>query len=633
MTENHQFERRVIEFFDTEFYKATYPDVERSGVRPLEHYLKLGAREGRRPNRWYTDQLVPASVRNKYPGVPLVVLFLTELPGLDEERFRALCRNNAFADAGHADCWACDKMRGEFDGSFYRVTHPDLSLIEDALAHYCERGWQEQRHPCKDFDADYYLAVNDDVRSAGINPFVHYLSVGKDEGRKPAPEDPVARKQLLALQTFPEATRCLSQAPVNLMPASASRLAADLLQRAAAGAGMCISFSHDDYLRHTGGVQKFVADESRYAEEAGYPYIHMCPAIPGLQLVEGGAMGSLLVNCTVAGVFAGTFTAAELASTLEWVESKHPGALKVCTIHSMMGWRTDAVAAISRLFAQRFFYVHDYFALCGEYRLLRNNVQACGAPAPESAQCRICVHGDQRVAHLARVEQFFAAVNPTLVFPSAAAQAQFRQSGLYPDLAGIVVPHIEVEQAPATGPRKLRPAGDIRVAYCGAAAAHKGFFHFEQIVRECAGAKGLAFHHFGSEDGRVPNVEYVPVALKDGRSRLTDMLRAYDIDIVFVGSVWAETFNFIAYEAAQAGAAVITLDGAGNVADFVDQFDVGCHLGDWQAVASMLKSDELFASLSRWQSNAARLRLRPNRSVMSKGVLDEKQTLLLHLIQ
>ena len=35
--------------FDEQWYRATYPDVERSGLDPIEHYLAIGAREGRNP--------------------------------------------------------------------------------------------------------------------------------------------------------------------------------------------------------------------------------------------------------------------------------------------------------------------------------------------------------------------------------------------------------------------------------------------------------------------------------------------------------------------------------------------------------------------------------------------------------
>jgi hypothetical protein len=632
MTENPNFGRRVIEFFDESFYTERYPDVTRSGIKPLEHYLKLGAREGRQPNRWYSDKLVPTSFRNRHPGVPPVIIFLSELPGLTEQTFSELCRSQAYADSGHDDCWACDLMRPAFDGAFYRAMYPDAAKVADALVHYCETGWKERRDPAAFFDAGYYLASNEDVSSAGINPLTHYLSMGSREGRKPAPADPVQRKLIRGLRTSSEASRELAAAPVRFEPASAARLAADLLQQVAGTPGICLSLSHDDYLSHTGGVQKFIADESRFAREDGYVYVHLYPAVPDLRLVELGAPATLLVNCTVAGRFAGTFTASELASTFEWLESRQPGALSIGTVHSVLGWRLDAVAAIVRQCDRRFFYAHDYFAICGEYRLLRNNVHPCGAPAPSSAACGICVHGDGRMRHLASFKAFFDSVEPTLVFPSSAAQQQFEASGLYMDLPAILVPHIDVTRRLGVAKTHARDGAPVRIAYCGAIAGHKGFHHFEHIVRECLGLSGLKFYHFGSQDAQLSNVEYVKTVLKDGRSSLTDLLSEHEIDIVFVGSTWAETFNFVVYEAAAAGAAIVALDGSGNVASFVDEFDIGCRVPDWRAVAELFKSKTLLKNMLVWQSNAASLQFQPNRSVLSREVQDEKQALLLHLI-
>jgi hypothetical protein len=37
-------------WFDTDWYLGSYPDVEASGMNPLDHFLRYGLSEGRRPN-------------------------------------------------------------------------------------------------------------------------------------------------------------------------------------------------------------------------------------------------------------------------------------------------------------------------------------------------------------------------------------------------------------------------------------------------------------------------------------------------------------------------------------------------------------------------------------------------------
>lgn len=79
-----------------------------------------------------------------------------------------------------------------FDPSFYRDNYKDLSGMndDDAVRHYCHTGWLEGRNPNDWFDTCVYLALHDDVRHAGIDPFLHYLGWGRAEGRAigaPAP--------------------------------------------------------------------------------------------------------------------------------------------------------------------------------------------------------------------------------------------------------------------------------------------------------------------------------------------------------------------------------------------------------------------------------------------------------------
>ena len=77
-------------------------------------------------------------------------------------------------------------LLGEFDPHFYRERYDDVSGTDRALLdHYLERGWREGRDPCPWFSTSFYLARYKDIREAGINPFVHYVTYGRDEARLP----------------------------------------------------------------------------------------------------------------------------------------------------------------------------------------------------------------------------------------------------------------------------------------------------------------------------------------------------------------------------------------------------------------------------------------------------------------
>ena len=58
------------------------------------------------------------------------------------------------------------------------------------LVHYLEHGDAEGRDPSRGFNTRRYLANNKDVAASGVNPLVHYLTKGMEEGRAAWPSEP-----------------------------------------------------------------------------------------------------------------------------------------------------------------------------------------------------------------------------------------------------------------------------------------------------------------------------------------------------------------------------------------------------------------------------------------------------------
>lgn len=74
-----------------------------------------------------------------------------------------------------------------FDVDWYLATYQDVAKAEEfaqqPATHYTLFGGFEGRNPCPEFDSRFYLQQYKDVRDSGINPLVHYLKYGRDEGR------------------------------------------------------------------------------------------------------------------------------------------------------------------------------------------------------------------------------------------------------------------------------------------------------------------------------------------------------------------------------------------------------------------------------------------------------------------
>lgn len=77
------------------------------------------------------------------------------------------------------------KMQAAFDPDFYRYCQPDRAVLSDEamFKKYVETDWKNGADPNAEFSTRLYLANNPDVAAAGINPFYHYVSIGKREQR------------------------------------------------------------------------------------------------------------------------------------------------------------------------------------------------------------------------------------------------------------------------------------------------------------------------------------------------------------------------------------------------------------------------------------------------------------------
>ncbi|KCZ87584.1 family 2 glycosyl transferase [Hyphomonas johnsonii MHS-2] len=184
------------DLFDREAYRKLYPDLQESGLDPLEHYITRGWREGREPG----PRFVAQNYLDAYPdvlakGVNPLLHYLTS--GKSEGRLPNPPASSQAAPAlmDSAGGRALIEASGLFDRSYYLEQHPDVRAAGvDPLDHFLASGWHEGRAPGPGFDSRWYLESNPDVKAAGMNPLVHYITNGRVEGRPPLPNSLVSNK-------------------------------------------------------------------------------------------------------------------------------------------------------------------------------------------------------------------------------------------------------------------------------------------------------------------------------------------------------------------------------------------------------------------------------------------------------
>jgi hypothetical protein len=256
-------------------------------------------------------------------------------------------------------------------------------------------------------------------------------------------------------------------------------------------------------------------------------------------------------------------------------------------------------------------------------------VEPCDSPALDSLVCGTCLHGSERGNHVREYQTLISAFAPIFLYPSECARQVFEKSGIAVEGPGRVVPHMQVAQRVRREPVVLNLADEnqahenfpvLRIAFCGHPVAHKGYVHFKAIANRCLDMTDLAFFHMGETAGDAQGVKFVRTSLKDGVSEMTEKLRAEEIDVVFIGSTWRETFNFVAHEALQAGAAIITLECAGNVADLVRTHEVGLVARDWNEIVALLRQKNFHQLAESWRRKVSELEVLPNSGTDTSGV-------------
>lgn len=524
------------------------------------------------------------------------------------------------------------------DRAFYRHLYPDIAAAGiDPVAHWHRAGWAERRRPNVWFDTAWYLDNYADIVRARIDPLLHYIRHGRGEGRLASP--PHATRLAALEAARPAASRPVGyDAPPDAPILDASELASLLLRAMAARQGrigLLVAASHDRYIDVTGGIQLVLTDEQRAAAAAGTTHLHLAPAVARLALADGIEPPCLL-QATLDGVFQGLVAGSAAATAIAVVARAMPQRPRRLAIHSLLGHRTDTLASLAAACGEdAVFWLHDHTSLCEGFNLLRNDLDACHAPPPDSMACRICVHGATRPAHRARIRTLFNSVPFHVLAPSRAALDLWVARAFLPfATAQVAEPAALVPAGPsahAAQPR-IDPATDtspLRVAFLGYPLAHKGWPLFLDLVTALSLAESAvpacALHHLATPDALCPmdRVATVPVQVGPAaRQAAVEALALHAIEAVIVASPWPETFSFVAHEAVAAGAVVLTLADAGNVPAMVRRHDAGYV---FETGAALL--DFLLSARAR-EEIRARPRPAPLTLVPARGSLDRLETLL-----
>jgi glycosyltransferase involved in cell wall biosynthesis len=181
-----EIEEVVRTEFDIQFYYQQDPNIEKTGIDPVKHYVSFGWRRDLDPSPFFSTNYYFTSNPDVQAGRLNPFYHYLKWGRLEGRSSRPGEDNTASAALTEPDDEINRTIRSEFDAEFYYKAHPEIRNKNiDPVKHYRERGWLEGFDPSPKFSTRRYLQ-NSDVRESGINPFFHYLKWGRDEGRSGA---------------------------------------------------------------------------------------------------------------------------------------------------------------------------------------------------------------------------------------------------------------------------------------------------------------------------------------------------------------------------------------------------------------------------------------------------------------
>jgi hypothetical protein len=240
------FRDRILEdivvnsrIFDAAFYLKSYPYVERSGMSPAVHYLRYGASEQRqvsdsfdilsyqksRPltgdwklNPVIYHQLCDPEIRPTHLPTKLVRILVRSRILLGRYGILGPFRLQWKIDPSTSDEIELIRKSPLFDAELYLTRNEGLKDAGiDPAMHYHSLGWKAGLDPSDAFHTDFYLLAYPDARASGINPLLYHIRSGSPEDRPLRFDALVKEAEMPAFEHADPVSVDASKLPVKLI--------------------------------------------------------------------------------------------------------------------------------------------------------------------------------------------------------------------------------------------------------------------------------------------------------------------------------------------------------------------------------------------------------------------------------
>jgi GT2 family glycosyltransferase/glycosyltransferase involved in cell wall biosynthesis len=239
--------------------------------------------------------------------------------------------------------------------------------------------------------------------------------------------------------------------------------------------------------------------------------------------------------------------------------------IEVIELHHFLGLDPRVVEMVRRRGVPIDAFIHDYAWVCPRVTLIDGRHSYCGEPAVATCQKCVAKNGssfveDISVKALRQRSRDWLSSARQVIAPSEDARTRLRR--YFPNVEVRAVPH-ETFLAPTRPLVRARPSARIRVALLGAIGYHKGY----KVLLDCArhaAARELPLEFvivgFSEDDDQLLETGRVFVTGRYEDSEVQALLAREAPDLVFLPSVWPETWCYTLSHAISSGLPIVAFD-------------------------------------------------------------------------
>jgi hypothetical protein len=379
------------------------------------------------------------------------------------------------------------------------------------------------------------------------------------------------------------------------------------------------AISHSDYRTVLGGTEKVIRAEKALFEKMNISYLHVFPTfIPFIPPDDNH-----MVGVSIDGNLIGTYTLSELGLVFDLLVRDDYFRPVACHLHHLKGISLNEVNHLIRILnpPKIRFFIHDYYAICPQFNLLRDGGVFCGGPPVESDICAACSWGRGRSSHTKSFGDLFRSHDMEFIAPSRMAADIWNATALYEGTTVRVVPHFRLSEVRSVPVKTTGNPKRLRIAYVGYQADIKGWQTWSRITQE-VNSDFYEFYHIGAAEDQLPGVLHLPLPLENGEENpVADLMKKLDIDIALLWSIWPETYSFTLFESLAGRCFIITNPQSGNIASVVRDRSAGAVFAAETEVLDFLKdSSRVHGILTEYKTRCPDIELSWNPSIPEETV-------------